>query len=192
VVPIWVLTPDGFFSAIAFDPKRGKADLKQIPAAPEDTLIIRSRVQADIEHLTATLAEDGYDVPWWRDLGADYMFRAFVTREQWSAYLTRAVEDMEYGNFKDEVTKRQGKKRHDVYMRVWSALLSLQPSGSTWGRRATRISARTQNTRLPLPEPTNSDEEFLRWLETEDDDARLGSLISMTDAEFAAYEAGLN
>lgn len=39
--------------------------------------------------------------------------------------VAQLVRDIDYGNFKDEVTRRQGGLRHRVYAAVWSRLLQL-------------------------------------------------------------------
>lgn len=194
---MWVATVNGFYSVIAFDPVRGKADLDKIPSSPEDTLIVRCRAQEDMEYL----AEHFGDLKWWRDNAADYMFRAFLTRQQWAGFMVAQTAELDYSNFKNEVTARQGKARHDVYMRVWSALMALQPTRSRWVTRPFAGRFTSSSPRLPLeyvarplPEPPDedtwatSDEEFLRWMEEED--CRPRRLSEMTDEEFTAYEGG--
>lgn len=196
---MWVMTTTGFYSVIAFNPAKAKADvIDKIPAPPEDVLVLRCRVEADMEAFVKIASEFTYGpIPYWRDDRADYMFRAFVTRSTWAAFLARQTHDLDYGNFKNEVTKQQGHPRHDVYMRVWTALLSLQPSGSTWGRRGrSKGKNRPAGQRsLPLPPPMwedseDPDEDFIRWMEREGDrPLRASDLIGMTDAEFHAFEA---
>lgn len=56
----------------------------------------------------------------------DYPFRVWIEKQAWSRYLVRVAEALDYDNFKDEVTRRQGKERHDVYSSVWSVLHRLE------------------------------------------------------------------
>lgn len=56
----------------------------------------------------------------------DYGFRAQVTRAEFAAGLAKAVSEIDFSNFKNEVATQLGKDRAHVYAQVWSALLVLQ------------------------------------------------------------------
>lgn len=67
--------------------------------------------------------------------GTDYPFRIVITKNEWAAWLAVQALDIDYSNFKDRVTRTQGGPRHDVYSRVWSALLGLEKlAGAMTGR----------------------------------------------------------
>lgn len=113
---MWTMTPRGFYSVVAH---RGKPD----------TLLLRARVKADLLALDDLIPAEPIADRIWEDRKADYQWRAEVTRAEWAYAVGQMAVEVNYGNFKDAVTARQGKRRHDVYLRVWSALLELAPVG---------------------------------------------------------------
>ena len=83
---------------------------------------VRARVREDLDALREfipTIEVIGGE-------GTDYAFRAHVLRDDWEEAIAEIASEIDYGNFKDAVTATQGWPRHDVYMRVWAALLQLQ------------------------------------------------------------------
>lgn len=111
---MWLLTPIGFFSAVR---KPG-----------DSTLTVRARVAGDLDSLRARYLPRLSPVD--AHGGTDYPFRARCTQEEWAMALARMALDIDYGNFKSEVAKRQGPARAHVYSKVWSALRSLESSES--------------------------------------------------------------
>lgn len=109
---MWVFTPDGFYSVV-----QKKQDAKN------GMLTVRTRNRADIDALVKNHFPDAkpYAVR-----ASDYAWRIRVPAALWADALAAMALEIDYSNFKDEVTKRQGWKRHDVYLRVWVALLSLR------------------------------------------------------------------
>lgn len=106
---MWLITTIGFFSVVQ---KPGETDLT-----------VRSRVASDLDELRSKyLPELG---PTLANEGTDYPFRAKVGHEPMARAVAQLVRDIDYGNFKDEVTRRQGGLRHRVYAAVWSRLLQL-------------------------------------------------------------------
>lgn len=109
---MWLITPRGFYSAVQ-KPWDGR----------DGMLTIRARAKVDLENLKDLLPdakpfqEGGY---------SDYPWRIRVSQADWAEAIKKMALEIDYSNFKDEVTKRQGKKRHDIYTRVWSVLLSLE------------------------------------------------------------------
>jgi hypothetical protein len=100
------MTPRGFFSVV-----EDRADTRYV--------WVRSRTRADIDSLVAAYfprrkvrIKDG----------GDYAWRIRVTKEQWAAALAGLAMEIDYLNFKDEVRRRQGKRRAELYSRVWSIL----------------------------------------------------------------------
>lgn len=115
---MWLFTPKGFYSIVA-------------KGGGNDEVTIRARVKGDLENLKrdhepALKIIDGG--------GTDYRFRAVVPRRVFLAILLELGDEIDYSNFKDAVEQRQGKKRHDVYMRVWGIMHALQPR-RPWKRR---------------------------------------------------------
>ena len=111
---MWLLTPQGFFSAV-------------VSADSEADLLIRTRHRDDVDNLNASLRALGFAAkPLIAYAGSDYAWRIVVPKNEWVAFLAQQVDDLQYDNFKSEVTKTQGIKRHDIYMRVWTALLAIE------------------------------------------------------------------
>lgn len=108
---MWVITACGFFSVVR---KPG-----------EELLTVRARVREDLEALRAYLPGMTRVVA---TPTADYAYRTSCTQYDWAYALARMAMDVDYGNFKSEVQRRQGAKRHDVYMSVWCTLRRLQPN----------------------------------------------------------------
>jgi hypothetical protein len=80
----------------------------------KDVLLVRSRVQGDIERAIP-------EAQVWEDHEADYMYRAEVNRDDFKQALGRAVDSIDYGNFKASVPDT---KRHTAYMNVWGAMVA--------------------------------------------------------------------
>lgn len=120
---MWVFTQGGFYSAVQHD---DQADL----------LVVRTRVKADARRLALWIVALDSTGDEEADAGAverqiivrpnsDYPWRVIVPREDWGLFLTQAVDDIDYGNYKDRVTRVDGYARADVYGRVWFVLLDL-------------------------------------------------------------------
>jgi hypothetical protein len=114
---MWLMTTESFFSATA------------IPGNARAGVQVRARVRGDLENLLSH-----FDTAEQRRFGKetslairhtpdrDYEFRVFMTHEQWARYLAETALNLDYNNFQDAVSERQGSERHRVYLRVWSVL----------------------------------------------------------------------
>jgi hypothetical protein len=103
---MWLFTPFGFFSVVQ---KKNESDLT-----------IRSRVRADLEALQARyLPKCGQIID---GGGTDYQFRVKTSHTDLAGAMAQIVKDIKYNNFKDAVEDEQGRKRHDVYLKVWRVL----------------------------------------------------------------------
>ncbi len=105
---MWILTPDGFFSAV-------------VSSDDANVLSVRARDRGDIDRLATTVGATVIETP-----HRDYRFRVIVDHATWAAYVADQAAMIDYGNFKDAVAERQGHDRARIYARVWSALLDLQ------------------------------------------------------------------
>jgi 8-oxo-dGTP pyrophosphatase MutT (NUDIX family) len=110
---MWLITPIGFFSIVQ------KATDKT-----GDTLTVRARVRSDLEALRERYLPS---------LGAitesrsnDYRFRAVARRSEVAAAAAAMIDALDYSNFKNEVARRQGRKREALYHDVWDVLYALQ------------------------------------------------------------------
>lgn len=146
MVTIWLFEKRGFVSVVAYDPDKDKFNETHMKAAKESTdpngwLLIRARVLADLREVEKII---GHDIMVFEDKGADYSFRALVTRDDFKVYMCQIVDDIDYGaHFKEVAEKNssQGKERHSAMMTCWSAMARLQPTPPYGGWTTTYKSA---------------------------------------------------
>ncbi|RIL06184.1 MAG: hypothetical protein DCC71_07770 [Proteobacteria bacterium] len=110
---MWILTPIGFFSIVEKSWDRDPG-----------TLTVRARVREDLDALRERFLPELGAVA--EDERADYRYRAQAPRKAVADAMRRLVGSIDYDNFKDEVAKRQGSKRAQLYHAVWDVLYRLQ------------------------------------------------------------------
>ena len=110
---MWVVTDRGFFSAV------DKGDR-------EGFICVRARVREDLQRLCELGPMGAYADDIEESQLADYRYRIYARREDWSAALALLGHSIDYSNFKNAVEDRQGTDRAGIYGRVWSTLASLQ------------------------------------------------------------------
>ncbi len=104
---MWIFTTVGFFSVT-----RNPRDNNQLQ--------VRARVQEDLMKLKEKyLPSMGPIIV--KDY-ADYRYRCYVSVEDFKSAMEKIIEDIDYYNFKDTVTQKQGRKRADLYSKVWGTL----------------------------------------------------------------------
>jgi hypothetical protein len=104
---MWIFTPDSFVSIVDKGDPSGK------------TLLVRGRKKGDIERLFP-----GVEVQ--IGGGTDYGYRARVDREAVALKIADQVRNIDFPNFKNEVTEHD---RHDAYLDVWKAMYAFQGKG---------------------------------------------------------------
>ena len=102
---MWLFTSKSFLSVVA-DKENPKGD----------RLLVRSRIAGDIEEVfpDANVMETRY---------ADYLFRAWVSREKVNKAISEYVQNLDYINFKNSV---EDQDRIRPLMRVWSTMYKHQ------------------------------------------------------------------
>jgi hypothetical protein len=107
---MWLITNFGVFSVV------------QKPG-DRDQLTVRARVRDDLDRLRATFLptlsktiEGG---------GTDYPYRAQAAASAVAEAFGKAVQGIDYSNFKNEATAKLGTARGKIYGRVWAALFDL-------------------------------------------------------------------
>lgn len=100
---MWVFLNDAFLSIVAHRDQPGQ-------------LMVRARFPGDIERTF-----DAVDVA--HTPTADYAYRAVLPKKVVAEAMARAVEDVDYPNFKDSVFEND---RHLVYLGVWSRMKDAQ------------------------------------------------------------------
>lgn len=111
---MWVITTEGFFSAVASDDNT-------------TDVVVRTRHRGDLAALNNRLMKVGFTAG--KVLAyqhSDYPWRVVISKDAWAAYLSDQAQDIDYRNFKNEVTRKQGNARHDIYSRIWGVLLSVE------------------------------------------------------------------
>lgn len=102
---MWVFLSDCFLSIVDKD------------CGPHEVLV-RARRAGDIEKLFPRAKIVRLE-------RADYLFRAVVSRREVASALASEVMAIRYPNFKSSV---RDESLHDAYMRVWTAMASVQPT----------------------------------------------------------------
>jgi len=98
---MWIFLPTSYLSIVAHSDQ-------------PNMLLVRARVAGDIERvLPAAKVIEIAD--------ADYHFRTVVTADELKAALCKAVDSIDYPNFKNAVPKKERKRKH-AYMQVWASL----------------------------------------------------------------------
>ena len=118
---MWVFTRYGFYSVVCARGKDGAG-------LDTNTLMVRARVRHHLERLQGRFASlAGYSIH--ESPKTDYRYRIIVPKACWKEAATQMVEELSYGNFKDEATRSLGfagrayiQTLHDV----WSRLYDLQ------------------------------------------------------------------
>jgi hypothetical protein len=104
---MWICLNNAFFSIV--NPEVAGEDGK---------LLVRARRRGDIERYFK-----GAKVK--KTPERDYLFRATVPAETVSAVIAKAIQSINYGNFKNSVANHE---LHDAYSEVWGTMSRVQES----------------------------------------------------------------
>ena len=99
---MWLFTTSGFISIV-------EKDASHLAVRARDSLSLSSLAQS-------------YDVEIRSTPTADYPYRIFITKDQFKNWLSNQPGQIQYKNFKSEVTTTRGKKFSDTLLKVWSAM----------------------------------------------------------------------
>lgn len=116
---MWIITTCGFFSVVHNLNSRG----------PDDAILVRGRVRADLEHFADFVAHHGGRAAVTETPLSDYGYRLTTSREMFASYLTEQVGALTYPNFKNEVAAADP-RRAGIYARVWKVLRDLRKLGA--------------------------------------------------------------
>jgi hypothetical protein len=105
---MWVITTRGFFSAVQH---------RKHP----DRVLVRARCEEDIRELEKITGVEPFPLDF-----SDYEWRMELPKTEWVKALDALGTDIDYDNFKNTVSKRQGADRSGVYHRVWGNLLDIE------------------------------------------------------------------
>ena len=118
------MTSFGFFSIVVQSPRRDGGTL----AGERATIMVRSRHAKDLREFSKRMSPARRDALAKQPAGGisstphnDYPFRLFVSRGDVRRVLAQAATDLDYGNFKSAVAKKNAARAH-TYHNVWYAL----------------------------------------------------------------------
>lgn len=124
---MWLITPVGFFSVV------------QKPSdVAANTLTVRARVRSDLEALRQHFLFGMGEIV--ESKTNDYRFRAVAPRAEVAASMAAMVNELDYSNFKNQVSKVQGSARAHLYHDVWDVLNRLQSEPKRFAATSKRAS----------------------------------------------------
>ena len=104
---------------------RNDAFLSVVDKAPNpDQLVVRARVEGHIEAVFPNAKVI-------RDASGDYLFRAFIDRQEVAEAMFQTVMGIDYPNFKNSI---KDDRYHDACSSVWGVMSRLQPVRPYSGR----------------------------------------------------------
>lgn len=122
---MWICTKYGFYSTVCA--RHGNGEDGQ-PIDP-GRLMVRGRVRAHLEALKERYPDLLGACEIQASTHTDYAYRFFVATADWSVIMSRLALDIDYGNFKSEVQRHQGRGGapyvHALH-EVWSSMHALQ------------------------------------------------------------------
>lgn len=101
---MWIMLNNAFLSVVDKAPK-------------PDQLVVRARVEGHIEAVFPNAEVI-------RDASGDYLFRAFIDRQEVAETMFQTVMGIDYPNFKNSI---KDNRYHDACSRVWGVMSGLQP-----------------------------------------------------------------
>ncbi len=120
---MWLFTKHGFFSAVSA--WQGDGTTHQ-PIDP-DRVVVRARVQSHLEALKARFPEQLGSCDIHVSPKRDYRYRIVVAKPDWSRVLAGLAEELDYDNFKNEVSGHEGRTAYEKSLhQVWSVMRDLQ------------------------------------------------------------------
>jgi len=112
---MWLITTSGFLSVVQNLNSTG----------PDDALLVRGRVRADLERFADFAARRGARPEVVESPDADYGFRLTTSRDVLAAFVAERVATLDYPNFKSEIYKADP-VREKVYEDAWAVLHGLK------------------------------------------------------------------
>lgn len=129
---MWILSKDGFISAVAYDPSKDRDKTSPFPAIAKQKgthILVRARRQEHLEPIKSVVPK----LVIVDDRGADYRFRCVIKREQFGTYLLQLIDQIDYwSHFKEAMRAAQPahlkEAMYSAAMKTWGTFASLQAS----------------------------------------------------------------
>jgi len=103
---MWLFTSSGFISIVEKD---------------ADHLAVRARDALSLSSLAQSYGVEIRSTP-----TADYPYRIFITKDQFKNWLSNQPGQIDYKNFKSEVSITRGKNFANALLKVWSAMHAIE------------------------------------------------------------------
>jgi len=103
---MWLFTSSGFISIVEKD---------------ADRLAVRARDSLSLSSLAQSYGVEIRSTP-----TADYPYRIFITKDQFKNWLSNQPGQIEYKNFKSEVSITRGKNFANALLKVWSEMHAIE------------------------------------------------------------------
>ena len=103
---MWIFTSSGFISIVEKD---------------ADHLAVRARDSLSLSSLAQSYGVEIRSTP-----TADYPYRIFITKDQFKNWLSNQPGQIDYKNFKSEVSITRGKNFANALLKVWSAMHAIE------------------------------------------------------------------
>jgi hypothetical protein len=103
---MWLFTSSGFISIVEKD---------------ADHLAVRARDSLSLSSLAQSYGVEIRSTP-----TADYPYRIFITKDQFKNWLSNQSGQIDYKNFKSEVSITRGKNFANALLKVWSAMHAIE------------------------------------------------------------------
>ena len=107
-MPMWAITQGGFVSAVAHRDEPG-------------ALMVRARDAQSLRSLA-----DATGAPVVATPRADYPYRVTVTKAAFAAWITEAVDAVDYPNFKSRAVRTRGSRYARALSEVWSTMHDIE------------------------------------------------------------------
>ena len=119
---MWLATTLGWFSVVCARKNEGKSAM-----IDPEKLMIRARLRSHLEALKERFSAllDSAEIT--ESATSDYAFRIFVSKSTWVKLAMELASDVDYGNFKSAVLKRDGHSAYENALHaVWGIFARLQ------------------------------------------------------------------
>lgn len=102
---MWLFTETGFVSAVC--------DFQD-----KNTMVVRARDKKSLEAISKTYGKEVIELS-----KSDYAYRVFLTKEELTDWMSRAIADANYTNYKSRMEQTRGYVFVDALHDVWSVMM---------------------------------------------------------------------
>jgi hypothetical protein len=135
---VYIHCKSGFFEVdrwdgTPFESASHQKEVDKLRDGGDEIVVVRTRRWEALVELLERYTQVKRRI-WESPAGWDYQFRAYLTRCEWAATMSRIAMDLDYRNFKSWITKN-GREQHDLALRIWQAAHDTVSAGRYVRRR---------------------------------------------------------